>query len=94
MRRRAGAMRPFRTMGISSRAQAAWRAFPAMLVVALLLPDAATGAPDLPPLINSRPGDVRTLLLTDCAKYQDWQKIAAAFVWLCLSTEEGSLSRS
>lgn len=25
--------------------------------------------------------DVHTLILTDCAKYQDWQTIAAAFAW-------------
>lgn len=32
-------------------------------------------------LFSWRPGRVRALLLTDCAKYQDWQAIAAAFAW-------------
>ena len=57
------------------------------LLLALLVASVAPGcvAEDLesalPPLISWRPGDVRVLLLTDCAKYQDWQTIAAAFAW-------------
>ncbi len=31
--------------------------------------------------LSERPGNVHTLILTDCAKYQDWQTIAAAFAW-------------
>jgi hypothetical protein len=32
-------------------------------------------------LPSSRPGTVHTLILTDCAKYQDWQTVAAAYAW-------------
>eukprot|EP00878_Enallax_costatus_P023272 GHUV01024743.1.p1 GENE.GHUV01024743.1~~GHUV01024743.1.p1 ORF type:complete len:564 (+),score=175.47 GHUV01024743.1:251-1942(+) len=44
------------------------------------------------PLINSREGNVLTLILTDCAKYQDWQTIAAAFAWRH-SPQGGSMVR-
>jgi hypothetical protein len=44
-------------------------------------PAPAAAGKDLPPLISHRPGDVRVLLLTDCAKYQDWQTIAGAYAW-------------
>lgn len=32
-------------------------------------------------LLSQRPGNVLTMILTDCAKYQDWQTVAAAFAW-------------
>lgn len=44
------------------------------------------------PLINSREGNVLTLILTDCAKYQDWQTLAAAFAWR-RSGQGGSMVR-
>jgi hypothetical protein len=43
-------------------------------------------------LINERPGNVLTMILTDCAKYQDWQTIAAAFAWR-QSGQPGSVIR-
>lgn len=43
-------------------------------------------------LINTRPGNVLCLILTDCAKYQDWQTIAAAFAWR-VSGQPGSMVR-
>jgi hypothetical protein len=48
----------------------------ACLLAASLLQGAAAGE-----LINSRSGNVLCLILTDCAKYQDWQTLAAAFAW-------------
>lgn len=44
------------------------------------------------PLVNSRPGNVLALVLTDCGIYQDWQAVAAAFAWR-RSGQEGSLVR-
>jgi hypothetical protein len=43
-------------------------------------------------LPSSRPGNVLILLLTDCAKYQDWQTIAAVYAWR-QSKQAGSLVR-
>lgn len=43
-------------------------------------------------LINSRPGNVLCLILTDCAHYQDWQTLAAAFAWRH-SEQPGSMVR-
>eukprot|EP00775_Hariotina_reticulata_P011815 gene11815-11959_t len=43
-------------------------------------------------LLSTRPGNVLTLLLTDCSKYQDWQTIAAAYAWR-KSKQPGSLVR-
>lgn len=39
-----------------------------------------------------RKNDVHTLVLTDCAKYQDWQTIAAAFSWR-ESGQPGNITR-
>lgn len=50
---------------------------------------AATGAP---PLVSRRAGPVHTLLLTDCAKYQDWQTVAGAFAWR-ESRQPGAITR-
>jgi hypothetical protein len=92
--------------GRRSTARAAGAARAALLVSAVLLlapaaPRAAAIAPapapaeiaaPRPELISSRPGNVRALLLTDCAKYQDWQTIAAAFAWR-ESGQPGSITR-
>lgn len=43
-------------------------------------------------LLSQRPGNVLTMILTDCAKYQDWQTIAAAFAWR-QSGQPGSVIR-
>jgi hypothetical protein len=72
-------------------AQLARRRGPALLVALLVAMAAAEGA-DLPPLISSRPGNVHALLLTDCAKYQDWQTIAGAFAWR-ESGQPGAITR-
>lgn len=32
-------------------------------------------------LLNQRPGNVLTMIVTDCGKYQEWQTVAAAFAW-------------
>lgn len=43
-------------------------------------------------LLSQRPGNVLTMILTDCAKYQDWQTVAAAFAWR-QSGQPGSVIR-
>jgi hypothetical protein len=43
-------------------------------------------------LLSKRPGNVLTMILTDCAKYQDWQTVAAAFAWR-QSGQPGSVIR-
>lgn len=43
-------------------------------------------------LLSQRPGNVLTMILTDCGKYQDWQTIAAAFAWR-QSGQPGSVIR-
>jgi hypothetical protein len=50
-----------------------------ILVAAAAAAAAAAGVAQ--EIINERPGNVLTMILTDCAKYQDWQTIAAAFTW-------------
>lgn len=64
------------------------------LLAACAAPSRAARDPEsgLPALISWRPGDVRVLLLTDCAKYQDWQTIAGAFAWR-ESGQPGGLTR-
>ncbi|GBF96079.1 peptidyl serine alpha-galactosyltransferase [Raphidocelis subcapitata] len=62
------------------------------LLAALLVVLAAAQGAELPPLVSSRPGNVHALLLTDCAKYQDWQTIAGAFAWR-ESGQPGSITR-
>jgi hypothetical protein len=57
------------------------------MLAAAVLQGAAAGE-----LINSRPGNVLCLILTDCANYQDWQTIAAAFAWRH-SGQPGSMVR-
>jgi len=43
---------------------------------------AASGGLGVVPLATPRGRpDIHTLILTDCAKYQDWQTVAAAFAW-------------
>lgn len=43
-------------------------------------------------LVNQRPGNVLTMILTGCSEYQDWQTIAAAFAWR-QSGQPGSVIR-
>jgi hypothetical protein len=59
-------------------------------LVALLLLGPLWGASAV--LLSSRPGNVHTLILTDCHKYQDWQTIAAAYAWRD-SGQPGSVTR-
>jgi hypothetical protein len=63
----------------------------ACLLAATLLQGAAAGDVRYE-LFNSRPGNVLCLILTDCAKYQDWQTLAAAFAWRH-SEQPGSMVR-
>jgi hypothetical protein len=70
---------------------AVWRALQAVVVLASVLL-APVGAASPPALFSSRPGNVHALLLTDCAKYQDWQTIAAAFAWR-ESGQPGAITR-
>ena len=48
------------------------------LLLSLCWTQAPLAAAVLP---SSRAGTVHTLILTDCAKYQDWQTVAAAYAW-------------
>jgi hypothetical protein len=61
----------------------------AAIVVLLLLAWSHTAAAVL---LSKRPGNVLTMILTDCAKYQDWQTVAAAFAWR-QSGQPGSVIR-
>jgi hypothetical protein len=62
---------------------------PAAASILLLLAWSHTAAAVL---LSQRPGNVLTMILTDCAKYQDWQTIAAAFAWR-QSGQPGSVIR-
>jgi hypothetical protein len=44
-------------------------------------PSSASGGLGVTPIGPRGRMDIHTLILTDCAKYQDWQTIAAAFSW-------------
>lgn len=62
----------------------------AAVVLLLLSAWSHTGAEAV--LLSQRPGNVLTMILTDCAKYQDWQTVAAAFAWR-QSGQPGSVIR-
>jgi hypothetical protein len=61
-------------------------------ILLLLLSLAACCQPAAATLLSKRPGNVLTMILTDCAKYQDWQTVAAAFAWR-QSGQPGSVIR-
>lgn len=60
-----------------------------LLPLLLLAACSHTAVATLP---SKRPGNVLTMILTDCAKYQDWQTVAAAFAWR-QSGQPGSVIR-
>lgn len=60
-----------------------------ILLLLLLAAYSHTAVATLP---SKRPGNVLTMILTDCAKYQDWQTVAAAFAWR-QSGQPGSVIR-
>jgi hypothetical protein len=62
------------------------------LLLLLLAVVCACSGPAAGVLLSRRPGNVLTMILTDCAKYQDWQMIAAAFAWR-QSDQPGSVIR-
>lgn len=62
------------------------------VLLACLLLWASCSQPAVAVLLSQRPGNVLTMILTDCAKYQDWQTIAAAFAWR-QSEQPGSVIR-
>lgn len=64
----------------------------ASILLPLLLLLAACSHTAVATLPSKRPGNVLTMILTDCAKYQDWQTVAAAFAWR-QSGQPGSVIR-
>lgn len=67
------------------------RPHPTAAFAAMLLLPYCIG-PILASPINERPGNVLTMILADCGKYQNWLSVAAAFAWR-QSGQPGSMIR-